>query len=289
MPQGLLSVHAAILLFGLSGLFGKFLALHPVVIVQGRTVFACMVLLPVLWKLRVSLLPRDRGHWFWLVITGLTLAVHWVSFFEAIQVSTVAVGLLSFSSYPLFTTFLEPLIFRERLLPRNVAAAFVVISGLALIATSGTGGVSGLSPGSVLHGVGWGLFSGFTFAVLTLLNRLHVRRLSPLTVGCWQNAFAALALVPFSMARNWDLTPTDWGLLIILGVVCTAGGHVLLINGLRIVRAQLASLLIAGLEPVYAIVFALLLLQEIPGSQTIAGGMLIVGTSAWMCRKPVSD
>ena len=71
----------------------------------------------------------------------------------------------------------------------------------------------------------------------------------------------------------------DWGLLFILGVICTVGGHTLLINGLRHVKAQIASLLIAGLEPVGAIVFALFLLGEIPSLQTLLGGLLIVGTT----------
>ena len=67
-----------------------------------------------------------------------------------------------------------------------------------------------------------------------------------------------------------------------LGVVCTGGGHALLINGLRNVRAQIASMLIAGLEPVCAIVFAVFLLGEAPSLQTLVGGILIVSTAVFM-------
>jgi len=96
---------------------------------------------------------------------------------------------------------------------------------------------------------------------------------------CWQNGFAALVLLPWSLSESWIISGRDWGLLFILGVICTVGGHTLLINGLRHIQAQVASLLIAGLEPVFAIVFALFLLGETPSLQTMLGGLLIVGTT----------
>ena len=88
-----------------------------------------------------------------------------------------------------------------------------------------------------------------------------------------------------SLSESWVLTTTDWALLFVLGVVCTVGGHVLLINGLRNVRAQTASMLIAGLEPVCAIVLALFLLGEVPSLQTLVGGILIVSTTVYMITR----
>ena len=123
------------------------------------------------------------------------------------------------------------------------------------------------------------------FALLTLLNRGYVRNHSPLLITCWQNGFAAMVLLPWSLSESWVLTTTDWALLFVLGVVCTVGGHALLINGLRNVRAQTASMLIAGLEPVCAIVFALFLLGEVPSLQTLVGGILIVSTTVFMITR----
>ena len=152
------------------------------------------------------------------------------------------------------------------------------------MATS-TEDTSDILSGAVVQGLLWGLGAGLGFALLTLLNRGHVRKHSPLVLTCWQNGFAALVLLPWSFSASWIISGKDWGLLFILGVVCTVGGHTLLINGLRHVRAQVASLLIAGLEPVFAIVFALFLLGEIPSVQTLLGGILIVGTTVFMTRK----
>ena len=282
--NGVISVLVALPFVSLTGLFGKFLTLSPLLIVQGRTIFAFGTLLIALFVMRKNIFFRDYREWLWLLVSGTILGVHWIAFFEAIQVSTVAIGLLSFASYPLFTTLLEPLFFKEVLRRKNVIAALIVICGLVMMATSSED-PNEIFSGSVIKGLFWGLGAGLGFAVLTLLNRGHVRNHSPLLLTCWQNGFAALVLLPWSLSESWIISGRDWGLLFILGVFCTVGGHTLLINGLRHVQAQVASLLIAGLEPVFAIVFALFLLGEIPSLQTLLGGLLIVGTTFLVTSK----
>ncbi len=283
--NGVISVLVALPFVSMTGLFGKFLSHSPLLIVQGRAVFAFGALLLALFAIRKAIFFKNYREWAWLMVSGTVLAVHWIAFFQAIQVSTVAIGLLSFSSYPLFTTFLEPLFFREQLRRRNVLAVLLVICGLALMATSNNDDSNAIISGSVVQGVLWGLVSGLGFAVLTLLNRGHVRNHSPLLLTCWQNGIAALVILPWSWSESWDLSGKDWGLLFILGVVCTVGGHTLLINGLRHVRAQVVSLLIAGMEPVFAILFAFFLLGETPSGQTLLGGVLIVGTTFFIISR----
>ena len=275
---GIISILVALPFVSLTGLFGKFLTIAPLLIVQGRSIFAFGTLLIALVVMRKKLFFQDYREWIWLMVSGSILGIHWIAFFEAIQVSTVAIGLLSFASYPLFTTLLEPLFFKEVLRRKNVLAALIVICGLAIMATSSEE-PNAIISGSVIQGLLWGLLAGFGFSVLTLLNRGYVRNHSPLLLTCWQNGFAALVLLPWSLTESWMISVKDWGLLFVLGVICTVGGHTLLINGLRHVKAQIASLLIAGLEPVGAIVFALFLLGEIPSLQTLLGGLLIVGTT----------
>ena len=73
--------------------------------------------------------------------------------------------------------------------------------------------------------------------------------------------------------------------MLVLGVVFTVGGHSLLINGLRYIRAQLASLLIAGLEPVLAVFFDFIFLEEIPNLRTIIGGVFIILATIILSRK----
>ena len=169
--NGVLSVLVALPFISMTGLFGKFLSHSPLLIVQGRAVFAFGTLLLALFAMRKAIFFKNCKDWAWLTVSGIVLAVHWIAFFQAIQISTVAIGLLSFSSYPLFTILLEPLFFREKLLRQNVYTVLLVICGLAIMATSNDDDSSKILLSSVVQGVLWGLASGFGFAVLTLLNR----------------------------------------------------------------------------------------------------------------------
>jgi drug/metabolite transporter (DMT)-like permease len=267
---GLVELHAAVVLFALAGLFGKWLGtISPMMIVLGRTTFATLALLPVLFAHRTSVRPHLRPAAAGTVLSGLVLAFHWVSFFHAIQVSSVAVGLLTFSSFPLFVTLMEPIFFRERLRGVDLLTAAVVLIGLACI-------IPRWDPKDpVTLGAIWGTASGLSFAVLALLNRRLVARHPSTLVAAGQDGTAALALLACLPAYAHPVTPRDVLLMAILGVVCTALAHTLFIKSLAHVRAQLASVT-AGLESLYGIVLAFLLQHERPAPRTLIGGALIV-------------
>jgi len=128
---------------------------------------------------------------------------------------------------------------------------------------------------SGFRGVIWGLVSGFTFALLTIMNRRFSQQYSSPVIAFYQDFFAFLVLLPFPFIFHFKLTGRDLILLVILGVVCTAVSHTLFIKGMKTIKAQTASI-IHALEPVYGIIFAFILLREIPALRTILGGMVIL-------------
>ncbi len=269
--HGVLEIHIAVLLFGLSGLFGKFLTLSPLVIVFGRTFFASLTLGLIIFYSKTQLRAKSGKDMMVLILLGAILAVHWITFFHSIQISTVAVGLLSFSTFPLFVTFMEPYFFKEKLLFFDILMAGSVLLGLFLIVPSFD------FQNNVTQGVFWGIISGFTFAVLSILNRQYVNTYPSIVIVCYQNWIASIILLPFLFIEDLALQPTDYVLLAILGIFCTAFAHVLFIKSLVHIRAQLASIT-ACLEPVYGIFFAFVLLGEVPVIRTIVGGCIILGT-----------
>jgi drug/metabolite transporter (DMT)-like permease len=266
---GLLELHAAVALFALASLFGKWLTISPMMIVLGRTTFATLALLPVLFLHRAAIRPHVRPAAAGLLLSGLVLAFHWVSFFRAIQVSSVAVGLLTFSSFPLFVTLMEPLFFRERPRGIDLLTAAVVLAGLACI-------IPRWDPHDpVTLGAIWGTASGLSFAVLALLNRRLVARHPSTLVAAGQDGAAALVLLLLLPAYAQPITPHDVLLMAVLGVVCTALAHTLFIKSLAHVRAQLASVT-AGLETLYGVTLAFLLQHERPAPRVLIGGGMIV-------------
>jgi len=264
----LLSVHTAVMLFGVAALFGKLLALPPWAIVLGRTAVASLALGAWLLLRRAAF---GRGDWR-LAANGALLALHWVAFFRAIQVSSVGIGLLGFASFPSFVVLLESLLLRRRWRAIPAIACLAVVAGLALLVPAFDVG------DSIVQGLLWGILSGATFALLAVANRALVQRYDATAIAFWQNTFGALCIVPVALLDPVQLAGSDLLLIVVLGLVCTALAHTLFIRGLRALSAQTAGV-IAALEPVYGIALAALLLHELPSPRMLAGAAIIIGAS----------
>ncbi len=273
-PRHLLQVHVAVVLFGLAGLFGKLLAFAPVVIVLGRVVVAAVILLLAAILLGIPIRLRARRDLVAFAALGILLAAHWTTFFESVQVSNVALALITYSTFPVFVVLLEPLHFRERLRPADILLALLALAGVAILVPSPEAG------DRTTQGVLWGVLSGLTFALLSLGNRRYIRQYASVTVALYQDAFAAAALLPLAIPAWPEWTPRDVLLVCTLGVACTGLAHSLFIAGLAGMPARTASM-IATLEPVYGAALAALLLEETPSARTIVGGVLVVGVAIY--------
>lgn len=263
-----IELHLAVFLFGTAGLFGKWIPADPGVIVLGRSAFAAIAILVVLRLSKAGLTIAPGKPRAAMTLSGLVLALHWLTFFHAIQVSTVAIGLVGFASFPVFVTLLEPLVSGQRIRGVDIASMFVVVAGLLLVAPS-----FDLADSGTL-GLTWAVVSGALFAVLALLNRYLVSGNPFMTVSFYQHGIAALVLVPFVIPGAGAPSGHTMGLLVLLGIVCTALPQTLFIKSLSALKAQLVSI-VTGLEPVYGIALAALLLHEIPRLTTLLGAALI--------------
>jgi drug/metabolite transporter (DMT)-like permease len=273
----LVTLHVAVALFGFAGLFGKWLAWDAVAIVFGRCVVATLVLALLVLGRR----SERGGPTFALAANGVILAVHWVAFFAAIQVSTVAIGLLGFASFPLFVIVLERLMLDVRWRGPEVVTAVLVVAGLALLVPSFT------MADHTVQGLAWGVLSGFTFAWLTVRNRALGTAHRPAAVALWQNAFAAVCIAPLAFRPGgpaFDLTPASLALILVLGAVCTALAHTLFIASLGRLSAHTASV-VTALESVYGIALAAVLLGEVPDARTCCGAALLVGAAIVASRR----
>lgn len=270
----LIQLHLAVVLAGGSGLFAKCVAVGPVGITCGRTLFGSLTLLVAATVMNSSLRLRSRRDLPMLAVSGAVLAVHWFAFFVSIQVSTVAIGMLAFSTFPLFVTFLEPLFFDERLHRSDVVTALVVVAGLILVTPNWD------MSHHLTQGVLWGVVSAFTYAVHSLMSRSYVRVYPAVTVAFYQQVFATLCVLPFALRLEGIPSGVDSFLLIVLGVVFTGFAHGLTVASLRHLRAQTVSVAF-GLEPVYGILLAWLLLSEQPSARTLFGGVFILCAVVW--------
>lgn len=275
----LLALHTAVVLFGFAGLFGKWLAWSALAIVLGRTLVAAVTLWGVLRLRGETPWPPARG----LAANGVLLAIHWVTFFAAIKVSTVAVGLLGYATFPLFVLVLERALHLRQWRRAETLTAVLACAGLVLLVPDFS------LQSEAVQGLAWGVVSGATFAWLTVRTRGLGAHRSATSVALWQNVFAALLLLPFVAWQGGvgaPITARALVLIVLLGVFCTALAHTLFIASLTRISAHTAGV-VAALEPVYGMVLAMWLLGEVPGARTWIGAVLLVGAAvvaSWRAR-----
>ncbi len=273
--SSLLQIHLSVFLFGFAGLFGQWIQLDAISIVWGRVLFASLTFAVFFILKKIAIFNLPLKTIFILALLGALLAFHWWTFFLAIQLSNVALGLLSFASFPVFTAILEPIYFRTPLNLKTVLLVLLSTSGLYIILPEWDW------QSEYVRGIFWGIMSGLSFAVLTLYNeKIQNNKLLPnenksVILSFYQDFFALILLSPFIGFTFFQWEWNNWGLLVLLGVVFTAIAHFLYINGLKKEKATTASLA-SNLEPVYGIVLAYFLLDEKIDMNTFAGGFLIL-------------
>ncbi|WP_140920088.1 DMT family transporter [Limnobaculum xujianqingii] len=277
--SALWQMHAAAVLFGISGIFGKLIISGVAVLVFGRAVFAVL-------SLSVLLIKSRRLPWqgmtaqriFNLLAMGLLLVAHWVTFFIGIKVGGVAVATLGFACFPAFVALLESVLYREQLTKTEYTLIGLVSLGLVLV-TPGFDFANNATEGLI-----WGILSGFTYALLTIGNRSVAAKMSGVQVNWWENLSVMLCLLPFAVADIPQVPWLDWVWIACLGLLCTGLSYSFFINALKVINARTAAMIIA-LEPVYAILVAWVLFHEQPGLRMVAGGALIIFAVAWSTRQ----
>ena len=286
--SALAAAHGAAVLFGLTGILGALIRFDAVAITAGRAGFAATALLVLALVQRRPLLQglgsRRAGI---LLVSGLLLAMHWITFFLAVKVGGVAVATLGFASFPAFIALLDVVLFGERIGRAEGTMLALVTLGLVLVTPSFDVGDQGTA------GLLWGLASGLSFAGLAICNRRGNRGMDAIQVAFWQNLVVALLVLPLlglslappQVARSQATSSlvtgaaaidwASWFWLAVLGVLCTGLAHTLFVKSLESLDARSAGMIIA-LEPVYAIACAWWLFGEEPSGRMLVGASLII-------------
>lgn len=274
--SGLIAINLAAIIFGTAALYGK-LDISPLWIVMMRGAFASIALAAVgLLSGGLGLLPtiaQLRG----LLVTGILLAIHWVTFFLSVQLAGVAVATLTFAAFPLFTVLLVTMKARRRPSLLELGAGLAIILAVALL-------VDAKDSNAQLTGAIVGLGSALSFAVFGIKAQLLTTEIPPLMVSLIQNLTVALCLTPtLVFSSQAPHTTTDWVCLMLLGGVTTAFMHQLYLFALKRLSATTCSGFIA-LEPVYAIVFAAIFFGEPLTRWVVVSAAFIIASSIVLLR-----
>lgn len=274
MKREIISLHIAVMLFGLAGVIGKFVSVPAILVTFGRVFFSSIFLLIIIlikkdnWKLK----KRDYSY---VIVAGIILAIHWFTFLQAIQIATVAIGTITFATFPIFVTFLEPLIYHEKLEIKNVTMAIIMFAGV-LITVPEFSLANQMTLGIVV-----GMISSFSYASLCLFNRYLSLNYSGTIICLYEQGVATIILFPTIFFVTTTINSLDLGAIIFLGIVCTAIAHSIYVNSLKKIKVQTASI-ISSMESVYSIIFAFLLLNETLAFKELLGGLIIIGVAIYL-------
>ncbi|WP_426416721.1 DMT family transporter [Aestuariirhabdus sp. LZHN29] len=271
--SGLFALHTGCLLLGGTALFSKLLDLPALDITLWRSLIAALAL-ALFVVARGSSLRLARATDYAIILgLGLVLSVHWVTYFHAMQVSTIAIGIIAFFSHPVITVLLEALFHRRQPPLRDLICAFWVIAGIAIM-------LPGLSGGSTASGVGWGLFSALLFSLRNIAYKRYCSHYESSLAMMYQCLVVGVVLLPFEGGAYFSQGMQEWALLVLLGIVFTATPHTLFSVSLRLLPVATASLIMCTV-PLYAVLLATLLLGEIPELRTLMGGAMVLGAATY--------
>lgn len=276
--KSIASLHLSVMLFGFSSVLGQFVDAPAVVVAGGRVICSSFLLLLITFLLKASVILYSKKDYAIAVSAGMILAIHWTTFFQSIQSSSVAIGTITFSTFPLFLTFLEPFFFQEKIRWKSILNAAVLLTGVLITIPEFS------LKNQTTIGILWGMISSLAYAVLSLANRHLSRSYSARTICLYEQGTASLLLLPALLFIKTAWTPQNILGIAAIGFVCTAFAHSLYVAAQRKVKAQTAGI-ISGMETVYGILYAFLFLGEIPSEREIIGGIIILSISLFSSLK----
>lgn len=258
-----LQIHFCVLLWGFTAILGKLITMPALPLVWWRMllVVAALALVPRVWRgLREM---SWRLLWSYAGI-GVLVALHWLTFYGAIKLSNASVAATCIALATVFIAMVEPWLARTRFSRRDLILGIAVLPGVALV----VGGV----PTDMRIGIVVGAVSALLVALFASLNKRMVEHGDPLTVTAIELGAGTLALTVLApvmpvifpaFAGDLLVLPDlhDAGLLLVLSLACTLLPFALSLIALRHMSAFSAQLAV-NLEPVYAIMLAIVLLGE---------------------------
>ena len=270
--QDVIFLHIAVMLFGLAGVVAQFVKVPAIMVALGRVISSSLMLLVIVLVKKDKLRLNCGKDYVLIILTGIVMAGDWSTSFQSIKVSTVAIGAITFSTFPLFLTFLEPLVFHERICTGNIVKTILLLAGVMITIPEFS------LDNDMTVGIMWGMICSLTYAVMTLANRYFSERYVGRVICLYEQGTAAVVLLPSLLWVQAQWRPTDILGVAFTGIICTAFAYSLYVTAQKGVKAQTAGI-ISGMETVYGILYALIFLGEVPAIREIVGGVVILGVA----------
>ena len=253
-----------------SGALGRHIDLPVPLTIVSRSILAFVVLLLYSkWKgFSFKTAKRDVLP---IIFSGLFLGLHWVTYFYALKLSNVAIGMLSLFTYPILTSLLEPLILKTKFQKIHLLLGALVLIGIYFLVPSFD------LDNSYTLAVAIGLLSALFYALRNIILKRQTNSYNGSTLMCFQLLVVTIVLSPAFMYYELQPIGSQWQWLAVLALLTTAIGHTLFLNSFKHFSITTASIL-SSVQPIFGIIIAAIFLKEIPTLLTVVGGTLILSS-----------
>ena len=270
-----LQLHLIVFIWGFTAILGALISLDALPLVWFRMSLAVVFIALYVYFKKIPLRIPLRTV-VGLLIAGLVIALHWLTFFMAIKVSNVSVTLACISTGAFFTALLEPLFYKKKVVWYEVLFGVIVVIGLGIIFKVET---------KYVEGIALALTSAFLSATFSIINGTFAKTYNPSLISFYEIAGGVLFLSLFLLCTGgfsadfFLLTASDWGWLLLLSSICTAYAFIGSVKVMKFISPYTVMLTI-NLEPVYGITLAVLFF---PGKEKMSfefyiGALVILST-----------
>ena len=270
-----LHLHVLVFIAGFTAIIGKLITINAVSLVWYRMLMATVLMFIYIKiaKVDISITKKALVK---LAIAGVIIALHWITFFGSIQVANASIALAMFSTGAFFASFIEPIIYKRKIIAYEIVFGLIVILGVYLIVKSEF---------KYIDGMILGIISAFLSSLFAVLNGKFLEEHSATKISFYEFLsgvfFISLYILCFGEGFNvnhFNISLSDGLWLFVLASVCTAYAFIASVYVMRYISPY-TVVLTYNLEPIYGIILALLLFpeSETMSSSFYIGAFIILG------------
>ena len=253
-----LHLHFLVFIAGFTAILGELITIKAIPLVWYRMVIASILMFIYIKvakvKLKITLKSLLR-----LSIAGIIIALHWITFFGAIDESNISIALAMFSTGAFFASLIEPLIYRRTIIWYEILLGFIVIIGVFIITQSEI---------KYLTGILLGISAAFFSSLFAVLNGKFLTQHTATVISFYEFLsgvlFISIYILFFGDGFSLDffsLSTSDFWYLFILASVCTAYAFIAAVYVMKLISPY-TVVLTYNLEPIYGIIMAIILFPE---------------------------
>ena len=252
-----LHLHVIVFIWGFTAILGKLISLEALDLVWYRMLFASVIMtfVVLLSKEKVKV-PFNVLIGF--IISGIIIAAHWLTFYQAIKVSNVSITLACLSTGAFFASILEPIFYKRKVIWYELLFGLIVVVGLGIIFNVET---------KYTTGIYLAVTSAFLSALFSVINGKYAKEYDPNVISLYELSSGVFFLSIYLFFAGsftpafFSLSVNDLIWLFLLSSICTAYAFSASVKVMKFL-SPFTVMLTINLEPIYGIILALLIFKD---------------------------